>query len=587
MKLPPTLYAETTSKKQKPVFILFSPLQTIRSLLFSSSLWRTISLVLPICFLLNCEPVGVESDADITEDAGEDSSDTGNDTSYIDVDGDIYPGDGETDTLDGDSEDAETDAFDGDVDSGDGGTDASDAEVDTGPDPDRCLDYEEPNQLIADRHFQRGFININPATSIEISQMPSGLCPDPPIWQFAFGNSQTTLPNQPRVTLGSGAVSWDDTYARMVIGPGGTPEVDLTLAVWGYEQYGGTYYVPAPLQGWVYHLAQQQISVPGVYTHGSPPISSLDRLDFNIFARLLYADQNIQSGYDPNHHAAQYLIYFTIQNQNQSNPGFGDYLWFGLSVYDDRTPVLGLTVMQDIGGTDRLIYNLGSEPFVSQGFTPGGPGMLFEGDLLPAIRDALTRAWANGFLTGSNELSDYRIGGMNIGWEVPGLNDVEMQVRDLSLLYERKVPAPVEFNFNTDGDREGWTAVNISELSDGPLNGFWIFNVLAPTPMLTSPVLAIEAATHSTIRIIVANNQNPIGSSILKVYWDRFGDKGFREAWSKSVAINNNGGFQTIDINMNTPVTPGWVGEIHKLRIDPIFSGDGHSVGIDMIAILP
>ena len=38
-----------------------------------------------------------------------------------------------------------------------------------------------------------------------------------------------------------------------------------------------------------------------------------------------------------------------------------------------------------------------------------------------------------GFLEDSNDLADYHISGMNIGWEVPGLFDIEMQVRNLSL----------------------------------------------------------------------------------------------------------------------------------------------------------
>ena len=200
------------------------------------------------------------------------------------------------------------------------------------------------------------------------------------------------------------------------------------------------------------------------------------------------------------------------------------------------------------------------------------------------MRDALTRAWANGFLTGSNNLADYRIGGMNIGWEVPGLNDVEMRVQDLSLIYTKKEPKSVIFDFNTNGDREGWTAVNITELADGPQDGRWLFNVGTATPMLSSPELSIEAATHNTIRVIIANDKNPADKSILKVYWDRFGESGLREAWSKSIAVDNGGGFQTLDIDMTG--TTGWVGEIRHLRVDPILAGDGHAVSIDQIAIL-
>ena len=40
---------------------------------------------------------------------------------------------------------------------------------------------------------------------------------------------------------------------------------------------------------------------------------------------------------------------------------------------------------------------------------------------------------ARGFLKDSNNLSDYTIGGMNMGWELPGTFDVAMQVRNLSL----------------------------------------------------------------------------------------------------------------------------------------------------------
>lgn len=454
-----------------------------------------------------------------------------------------------------------------------------------GPAPDPCLRFDTPDQLIADRHFQRGFINIDPATATPRVEMPSGFCPDPPVWQLALGNSRSELQAAQREVLASGAVRWEDTFGRVVLGPRTAPEADLILGVWGDAQYGGTYYVPAASQGWVFHLAQQQISVPGVFDSGSPAISSLDGLDFSVFGRLVSAEQNRGPGYDDSVHAAQYLIYFTVQNQRQDSPGFSDYLWFGVTLYDDRTPVPGLNVLQDIGGTDRLIYNMGAAPFVSEPFTPGGSGMLFEGDILPAIRDALTRAWANGFLTGSNTLSDYRIGGMNIGWEVSGLNDVEMQVRDLSLRTRLRPVAPVVFGFDTDGDREGWTLENGGELTDGPVDGTWLFTVPGATPMLSSPTLTIEASTHPMVRIVIANDHNPADSSVLKVYWDRFGDEGLREAWSRSVAIDNGGGFQTVTLDMGD--SPGWVGEIRHLRVDPILHGDGHGVGIDEIAISP
>ena len=49
------------------------------------------------------------------------------------------------------------------------------------------------------------------------------------------------------------------------------------------------------------------------------------------------------------------------------------------------------------------------------------------------MREALETAWQGGFLTESKTPADYRISGMNLGWEVPGLFEVELQVRNLSL----------------------------------------------------------------------------------------------------------------------------------------------------------
>lgn len=54
-------------------------------------------------------------------------------------------------------------------------------------------------------------------------------------------------------------------------------------------------------------------------------------------------------------------------------------------------------------------------------------------DLLPFMREGLQDAWQAGFLKDSQSLDDCHITGMNLGWKVPGIFDVEMQYRDLSL----------------------------------------------------------------------------------------------------------------------------------------------------------
>ena len=57
--------------------------------------------------------------------------------------------------------------------------------------------------------------------------------------------------------------------------------------------------------------------------------------------------------------------------------------------------------------------------------------------LLPLLAQGLRTAWQRGYLKDSQSLADYRIAGINLGWEVPGIFDVAMRVRNLSLQVTR------------------------------------------------------------------------------------------------------------------------------------------------------
>jgi hypothetical protein len=50
------------------------------------------------------------------------------------------------------------------------------------------------------------------------------------------------------------------------------------------------------------------------------------------------------------------------------------------------------------------------------------------------MQQGLKAGWENGFMPGSREMGDYHLTGIFIGWDLPGIFDVEMQVRDLSLV---------------------------------------------------------------------------------------------------------------------------------------------------------
>ena len=113
-------------------------------------------------------------------------------------------------------------------------------------------------------------------------------------------------------------------------------------------------------------------------------------------------------------------------------PGFGKLVWFGIPLYDDRSRFPKEHKAQDTGGTAMFIFTPGGEVFADRS-AHDRDWITVDKQLRPLFVEALETAWQRGFLLESRGLADYRVTGMNLGWEVPGLFDVEMQVRGLGL----------------------------------------------------------------------------------------------------------------------------------------------------------
>ena len=140
-------------------------------------------------------------------------------------------------------------------------------------------------------------------------------------------------------------------------------------------------------------------------------------------------------GYSPQLHAAQNQIYFTLQNRNPKSAGYGQLLWFGVPIYDDRERIPKSYQAKDAGKEDAsgmFIYLVDGREFTARSLHDK-EWVTIDNDLLPLMCTGLQAAWKSGFLKDSRSLADYQITGMNLGWEVPGSFNVEMQVRDLSL----------------------------------------------------------------------------------------------------------------------------------------------------------
>ena len=280
-------------------------------------------------------------------------------------------------------------------------------------------------ELIQDNHFQRGFIlwQPKPGRHVRYGELRGGETNRPPVWGLAQWSSRFPLEPAAAQILPGGALICSNAAKAVTLGAANPSAADLVFAVNSREEYGPRARPPA--EPWVHLLAEQEFGE-------SASLAKLRAAKLHVEARLLRARNRHADDYSPDRHAAQFQIFFTLQNANRQSPGYGDLLWFGVPIYDNRDRFPKAFKAQDFGGTAKFIFTPAGDTYAAVS-AHDGKWITLEKDLLPLLREALTTAWARGFLKDSKELADYRLGGMNLGWECPGSFDVEMQLRNLSL----------------------------------------------------------------------------------------------------------------------------------------------------------
>jgi hypothetical protein len=286
-------------------------------------------------------------------------------------------------------------------------------------------------ELVTDPHFEKGVrvYDMKPGALVPVGSLRPPKNAAEPVWGLAQWGSRYNILDAPPETMPSGAVRFANAAKALVFGAGCSEDSDIVLEVDSRPEYENT--ARRPDQPWVHLLLDQRIAEPGGVGPGCPPLAELRALRLSVKARLLTAERFEVEGYSRAIHAAQFQIFLTVQNLNENSSHFGDYLWLGVPMYDDRWPMPPRAVSGD-PGTGKLIYTEAAEKFASKSMH-SGEWVSFEGDVLPSALAALEEACRRGFLAGSRNLADYRIGGINIGWEVPGLHHVAIQVRGVGL----------------------------------------------------------------------------------------------------------------------------------------------------------
>ncbi|MBP5730977.1 MAG: hypothetical protein J6X19_07215 [Clostridia bacterium] len=136
--------------------------------------------------------------------------------------------------------------------------------------------------------------------------------------------------------------------------------------------------------------------------------------------------------------AAQFLSYYYIKSKTGD-----DFVWFGVPLFDNRGET-GLYWALDTAGSNRMIYSIPStetyknsvHSFLKAPNDPrtGQEWVHVEVDLKPHLEALLALGLQEGIFKYAKTLDDLYISGVNIGWETIGSFDIEMEIKNFSLL---------------------------------------------------------------------------------------------------------------------------------------------------------
>jgi hypothetical protein len=161
-------------------------------------------------------------------------------------------------------------------------------------------------------------------------------------------------------------------------------------------------------------------------------------LVFTCDAQILRCERLMTDAeFDVNLHTTQASVYFAISNDDPESADFRDYIWFGVSLFDDRYEIQTDYVAVDGDpktiGTGKLIYRLGEQRTIDDvlgGVNPySKKPVRIEIDLTRYLDDALKAAKERGFLT-ETRVEQMKLGHFNFGWETPGTYRAALEIKN-------------------------------------------------------------------------------------------------------------------------------------------------------------
>jgi hypothetical protein len=286
--------------------------------------------------------------------------------------------------------------------------------------------------VVRDPNFQRGVKVYDPTEGGGHKQIGTlqGLQPgSTPVWGLSQWNTLTPFAGEPASTMQDPRfIQYTSGSKTITFGRDNTLYADVSLKLNSaieFKDKGGVR--PAKARWPALYLWQT--------LDDSKPVAQLKQVNFSADAKLNLNRSLRPSGpFNPREDAAQFTMFLTIQNMNKQSLDFGKYVWFGLPIYDNRYKMSAQHEQKD-AFTKKFIYLLDSRSFSKNSMFNEKWNHL-SADLLPEIRESLRRAKAKGFFQDPVDLSNFYIRSLNVGWEIPGTFESEVQLKDFNVCLE-------------------------------------------------------------------------------------------------------------------------------------------------------
>jgi len=281
-------------------------------------------------------------------------------------------------------------------------------------------------ELLKDPQFSLGFklIEPTPGKKMVIKKLQPQDVTDEPQWYLCQWNSRYCLSSASHIILPSGSIKYTNNAKWLTFGQEPGEVSDLILGVDSRPEYNGV--MRKNGQAWPHLLIEQDHVAIHLF-------NDVSQINMHVEVRLLSSERFELAAYTPDLHTAQFQLTLIIQNRNRESAGFGDFIWFNVQIYDERYRSCPLYAAQDTADPSaKMIYSPPTALF-SDKSVHDGQWVTFSKDIYPVIQEALNTARTRGYLGTSPDNADFAVSSVIMGWEVPGISCVEMQMRNLRL----------------------------------------------------------------------------------------------------------------------------------------------------------